>query len=56
MAGVPIYSAVDHVHDYVVQAQGAFNETVLGVLKLKDQGQRVEVRVVLHAVTAPEDR
>lgn len=53
MAGVPIYSAVDHVHDYVVQAQGAFNETVLGVLKLKDQGQRVEVRVVLHAVTAP---
>jgi His-Xaa-Ser system radical SAM maturase HxsC len=53
MAGIPIYSAVDHVHDYVVQAQGAFNETVLGVLKLKDQDQRVEVRVVLHAVTAP---
>jgi len=53
MAGIPIYSAVDHVHDYVVQAQGAFNETVLGILKLKDQAQRVEVRVVLHAVTAP---
>jgi len=53
MAGIPIYSAVDHVHDYVVQAQGAFDETVLGVLKLKDQGQRVEIRVVLHAITAP---
>jgi His-Xaa-Ser system radical SAM maturase HxsC len=53
MAGIPIYSAVDQVHDYVVQAHGAFDETVLGVLKLKDRGQRVEVRVVLHAITAP---
>ena len=30
-----------------------FDETVLGVLKLKDKGQRVEIRVVLHAITAP---
>jgi His-Xaa-Ser system radical SAM maturase HxsC len=51
--GIPIYSAVDHVHDYVVQARGAFDETVLGILKLKDKGQRIEVRVVLHAITAP---
>ena len=51
--GIPVYAAVDHVHDYVVQAQGAFDETVLGILKLKDKGQRVEVRVVLHAITAP---
>jgi His-Xaa-Ser system radical SAM maturase HxsC len=53
MAGIPIYSAVDHVHDYVVQASGAFDETVLGILRLKDAGQRVEVRVVLHAISAP---
>ena len=52
-AGIPIYAAVDHVHDYVVQAKGAFDQTVLGVLRLKDQGQRVEIRVVLHAITAP---
>jgi His-Xaa-Ser system radical SAM maturase HxsC len=50
--GIPIYAAVDNVHDYVVQAKGAFDETVLGILKLKDKGQRVEVRVVLHAITA----
>lgn len=56
MAGIPIYSAVDAVHDYVVQAQGAFDETVLGILRLKDKGQRVEVRLVLHAVTAPRLR
>jgi His-Xaa-Ser system radical SAM maturase HxsC len=50
--GIPIYAAVDTVHDYVVQAAGAFDETVLGILKLKDAGNRVEVRVVLHAITA----
>jgi His-Xaa-Ser system radical SAM maturase HxsC len=51
--GIPIYSAVDSIHDYVVQAERAFDETVLGILKLKDKGQRVEIRVVLHAITAP---
>ena len=56
MAGIPIYSAVDAVHDYVVQARGAFDETVLGILRLKDKQQRVEVRVVLHALTAPRLR
>ena len=52
-AGIPRYAAVAQIHDYVVQAKGAFDETVLGILRLKDHGQRVEVRVVLHAVTAP---
>jgi His-Xaa-Ser system radical SAM maturase HxsC len=52
-AGIPLYSAVDALHDYVVQVRGAFDETVLGILRLKDKGQRVEVRVVLHAVTVP---
>jgi His-Xaa-Ser system radical SAM maturase HxsC len=52
-AGIPIYAAVDHIHDYVVQAKGAFDQTVLGVLRLKDRGQRVEIRIVLHAITAP---
>jgi His-Xaa-Ser system radical SAM maturase HxsC len=55
-AGVPIYAAVDHIHDYVVQAKGAFDQTVLGVLRLKDRGQRVEIRIVLHAITAPRLR
>lgn len=55
-AGIPIYAAVDHIHDYVVQAKGAFDQTVLGVLQLKDRGQRVEIRIVLHAITAPRLR
>ena len=55
-AGIPVYGSVDAVHDYVVQARGAFDDTVLGILRLKDKGQRVEVRVVLHAITAPRLR
>lgn len=51
MVGIPIYSADPAVHDYVVQAQGAFDETVRGVLNLKRFGQRVEIRVVLHKQT-----
>lgn len=55
-AGIPLYAAVDYVHDHVVQAAGAFDETVLGILRLKDRGQRVEIRIVLHAITAPRLR
>jgi His-Xaa-Ser system radical SAM maturase HxsC len=53
IAAIPVYASVDHIHDYVVQAKGAFDETILGILKLKDRGQRAEIRVVLHAQTAP---
>jgi His-Xaa-Ser system radical SAM maturase HxsC len=53
MAAIPVYASVDHIHDHVVQAKGAFDETILGILKLKDRRQRVEIRVVLHALTAP---
>lgn len=51
MVGIPIYSDLSHVHDYVVQADGAFDETIRGILNLKALGQRVEVRVVLHKQT-----
>jgi His-Xaa-Ser system radical SAM maturase HxsC len=53
IAAIPVYAAVDHIHDHVVQAKGAFDETILGILKLKDRRQRVEIRVVLHALTVP---
>lgn len=49
--GIPIYSAVDSVHNHIVQSQGALDETVLGILRLKDKGNRVEVRVVLHRLS-----
>lgn len=51
MFGIPIYSDLAHVHDYVVQADGAFDETVRGVLNLKRHGVKVEIRVVVHKQT-----
>ena len=30
MVGIPIYGAEPARHDYVVQAEGAFNETIRG--------------------------
>jgi len=51
MVGIPIYSDVSTVHDYVVQSDGAFDETIRGILNLKRLGQRVEVRIVIHRQT-----
>lgn len=53
MVGIPIYGAEPARHDYVVQAEGAFNETVQGIMNLGAQRQRMEIRVVLHKQTAP---
>jgi His-Xaa-Ser system radical SAM maturase HxsC len=51
MLGIPLYSDLPEEHDYVVQAQGAFNETVRGILNLKRARVRVELRFVIHAQT-----
>ncbi|HME71123.1 MAG TPA: His-Xaa-Ser system radical SAM maturase HxsC, partial [Myxococcota bacterium] len=51
MVGIPIYSDLSTVHDYVVQADGAFDETIRGILNLHLERQPIEVRVVLHKQT-----
>lgn len=51
MLGIPLYADVDHVHDYVVQARGAFDETMLGFYHLAAARVRLELRVVLHQQT-----
>jgi MoaA/NifB/PqqE/SkfB family radical SAM enzyme len=51
MIGIPIYSDVSPIHDYVVQSDGAFDETIRGVLNLKRYGQKVEIRIVVHQQT-----
>jgi MoaA/NifB/PqqE/SkfB family radical SAM enzyme len=48
MVGIPIYSDVSTIHDYVVQSDGAFDETIRGILNLKRYGQKVEIRIVVH--------
>jgi His-Xaa-Ser system radical SAM maturase HxsC len=53
MVGIPVYGAETSLHDYVVQAHGAFNETIRGIINLARLNQRIEIRVVLHQQTAP---
>lgn len=48
MIGIPLYSDDPAQHDYIVQSKGAFDETILGILNLKKQNQKVEIRVVIH--------
>ncbi|WP_338864762.1 His-Xaa-Ser system radical SAM maturase HxsC [Myxococcus stipitatus] len=51
MLGVPLYSDLPEEHDYVVQAMGAYDETLRGILHLKRARVRVELRCVVHAQT-----
>lgn len=44
---VPLYGSADELHDFVVQAPGAFDETVGGLLNLQAHGQAIQVRTVL---------
>jgi len=51
--GIPLYSDFAGAHDYVVQAKGAFDQTVAGLHQAARNGIRVEIRVVLHKLTIP---
>lgn len=51
MVGIPLYSDIPHRHDFVVQADGAFDQTVRGMMNLARCGVSVEIRVVLHRQT-----
>ncbi len=51
--GIPLYADNARDHDYVVQARGAFSETLQGLYNLARASQIVEVRVVLSKQTTP---
>lgn len=51
MVGVPLYSDLDYEHDHVVQASGAFHQTVIGLQNLGRFRVPVEIRIVVHALT-----
>jgi His-Xaa-Ser system radical SAM maturase HxsC len=48
--GIPLYSDLSHEHDFVVQAHGAFDETVHGILNAARCALRVELRIVVTKV------
>lgn len=49
--GIPLYSDQPDLHDFVVQAKGAYDETIKGLLNLAKHNIRIELRVVIHRYT-----
>lgn len=44
---VPLYGHADFIHDFVVQAPGAFDQTIAGLLNLQSREQPIQLRIVL---------
>lgn len=44
---VPLYGHADFLHDFVVQAPGAFEQTISGLLNLQHYRQPIQLRIVL---------
>lgn len=53
MLGIPLYADFYQIHDYIVQAENAFYQTVLGLHNLARYDQRIEIRIVLHKLSIP---
>jgi His-Xaa-Ser system radical SAM maturase HxsC len=53
ISAIPLYSSVASTHDYVVQSQGAFDQTIRGLYYAAKYGLDTEIRVVLHKQTIP---
>lgn len=51
--GIPLYADNAEDHDHVVQAPGAFSETLQGLYNLARANQIIEIRVVLNRLTTP---
>jgi His-Xaa-Ser system radical SAM maturase HxsC len=48
MLGVPLNSCIANEHDFIVQARGAFDEAVRGILNLARCDLAIEIRVVVQ--------
>lgn len=53
ISAIPLYADVAGVHDYIVQAHNAFDETVEGLYNAAEAGLAVEIRIVLHKQSVP---
>ncbi len=50
LMGIPLHSDYIHDHDYIAQANGAYNETMKGLYHLADFGVKIELRIVINKV------
>jgi His-Xaa-Ser system radical SAM maturase HxsC len=53
ISAIPLYADVAGIHDYVVQSEGAFDQTVEGLYNAAAVGLKVEIRIVLHKQSIP---
>jgi len=53
ISAIPLYADIANVHDYIVQARGAFDQTIAGLYNTARFNLQTEVRVVLHKQTIP---
>jgi His-Xaa-Ser system radical SAM maturase HxsC len=51
MFGIPLYSDIPAIHDFVVQATNAFDQTIRGLLNLGRYRIQSELRFVIHRQT-----
>lgn len=50
---IPLYADIARMHDFVVQSDGAFEQTIHGLYNLGERRHSIELRCVLHAQTVP---
>ncbi len=50
--GIPLYSSIGEIHDYIVQAKNSFEETLEGIYNLAKLNASIEIRVVLTKINA----
>lgn len=53
ISAIPLYSDVAVQHDYIVQAHGAFDQTIQGLYNAARHRLAIEIRIVLHKQTLP---
>lgn len=53
ISAIPLYADIAGIHDYVVQSEGAFDQTVEGLYNAAAVGLKVEIRIVLHKQSIP---
>ena len=53
ISAIPLYADVAGIHDYIVQAPGAFDQTVEGLYNAAAVGLKIEIRIVLHKQSIP---
>lgn len=51
---IPIYGHTSKLHDQIVQSKNSFVKTSYGVLNLLEQGQKIEIRIVVNKLNYKE--